>query len=280
VSRLDTFPGNSFPGNRPPAPAARVTPPAHAGDDLRVWDGPQVALAAGLAAAAAAAAGLDDPRRLGVLAASSLLAAAGALSLGHRARAAPAVALVAASQVAVPVLGPGPALYLLAGALLYGVLYVRVLAGRTPFAILAAGAAAACLPLAGWEAAASAVRPTPLLLAAVVFLWVPAHAWSLSLATDRGPGTRGMPLLLAAAGRSRTGAAVFAASCGAVGASLVLAPRLPLLFAAVAVPAGAGLLWTAGALRKRADAASARRVFELSGLYLAALLVALVLASP
>jgi protoheme IX farnesyltransferase len=178
------------------------------------------------------------------------------------------------------VLGPGPALCLLAGALIYGLLYVRFLAARTPFAILAAGAAAACLPLAGWEAAGGPFRATPLLLAAVVFLWVPAHAWSLSLASGRGPETRGMPLLLTTAGRRRTGAAVFAAACGAVAASLVLAPHLPLLFATVAVPAGACLLWTANALRERADAASARRVFDLSGLYLAALLVALVLASP
>ena len=279
VSRIAIPSRNAVPGNHPPPAAAAAATHGHAKRGLDARDGRQVALASGVAIAAAVAAGLDDPAHLGVLAASSCAAAAGAFLLGHRSRAAPGVALVAASLVAVPWLGLGPPLFLLAGALTYALVYARWLAPRTPFAIVVAGAAAACLAPAGWLAGASSLRPTPLLLAAVIFLWVPGHAWSYSLATECVPGTPGVPLLRAAAGPARTAAAVFATTVAVVVASLVLAPGLAWPYAAVAVPAGACLLAAAHALRRRADPGSARRAFELSGLYLSALLGALVLAS-
>src|SRR5262245_40836371 len=101
------------------------------------------------------------------------------------------IVLLTASQLAIPVLGLLTALCLCAGALAY-VAYARHLAPRTPFAILAASAAAGSFALGGWAVVASVVRPTPLLVAAVIFLWVPGYAWSLSLSLDRGAGAHGL----------------------------------------------------------------------------------------
>jgi hypothetical protein len=273
VSRIVTLAGS-----RRPSRAAALAPTAtkrHSPAGL----GRQVALAASVTLAAGIAAGQDDPALLAALGLAALAAAAGSFFLGHGSHPTPGVALVAASQAGALAIGLRPSLYLLAGALTYALLYARRLAARTPFAIVAAGAAAGCFALAGSATAASTMRPSSLLLAAVIFLWVPGHAWSLSLAIECEPGARGAPLLAAVAGRRQTAAAVFAASVGVVVASLALALRLPWPYAAVAVPAGACLLVATHELRRRADAASARRAFDLSGLYLCALSGALVLAS-
>jgi heme O synthase-like polyprenyltransferase len=273
VSRIVTLAGS----RRPPSWAARA--PATARRLPQFEHARHVALATGVTVAAGMAGGQDDPALLAALGLASLTAAAGAFILGHRSHPPLGLALVAASQVAAPAIGLRASLYLLVGALTYALLYARRLAPRTPFAIVAGGAAAGCFALAGWQSAASSLHPTPLLLAALIFLWVPGHAWSLSLAIECEPGARGVPLLPAVAGRRRTAAAVFATSVAVVAASLVLAPRLPWLYAAVALPAGACLLAATLTLRRRSDAVSARRAFDLSALYLSALSAALVLAS-
>ena len=168
---------------------------------------------------------------------------------------------------------------LVAGALTYALLYVRRLAPHTPFAILAAGGAGAMFVLAGWQSVESILAPTPLLLAAVAFLWVPGHVWSSCLAPDRDRGAPKLASLVTLAGPRRAAEAVFATSAATVLASLLLVPRLGWPYAALAVPAGAILL--AGALehRRRADDPTAIRMVELSALYLTLLLAAVALSS-
>jgi protoheme IX farnesyltransferase len=278
VFRVGTLPGQRVPRIAPPL-GSRTSPALDTpGFVLRSARGLPVALATGIAFSSALAAGIDDAARLGALAGSSLAAAAGALLLAHRPPAAPAVALVLVPFAAIPALGVATPLLVVAGALLY-VLYARRLAARTPFAILAAGGAAASFALAGWQAAESVVTPTPLLLAAVAFLWTPGHVWSSSLATDRDRGTQTIASLASLAGAGRAAAAVFATSAATVFASLLLVPRLPWEYAALAVPAGAILLAAALELRRRADPRSAARVVELSALYVVMLLAGLALTA-
>lgn len=176
-------------------------------------------------------------------------------------------------------LGLLPSSYLLAGAATHAVLYRRWAEPRTPFGIVFGGAAGSFAALAGWQTAASTLRPTPLLLAAVIFLWTPSRTWALSIVLACRHRADGLPTLPVVAGVKRTAAAVHANTVGLVVAALALALRLSWPYAAVAVPACACLLGATFALRRRADIASAWRAYRLSGLYLLALLAGLVLSA-
>lgn len=238
---------------------------------------PRVAVAAGIALAAALAAGQRTPERLVVLGLATLAAAACSVA-GRPERPAIGVALIASSLAALPLLGLRPSLYLLAGAVTY-VLYARWLEPRTPFGIVVAGISLGCVALAGWQTTASTFRPTPILVAAVIFLWTPGHVWSRSIAVESDVCAPGPATLVALAGVERTAAAVSASTIGLVAASLVLTPQLAWPYAAVAIPAGVCLLAATVPLRNRADRSATARAHRCSGAYLAALLAGLALST-
>ena len=257
-----------------------------------------------VALAAAVAAGTSDPWTLLVLGAACLAASAGASALNHyvdrdldermkRTRTRPLPAgriepssavwlgggLIAASQLSVLSLGVAPALYLLAGALTYALVYTWWLKPRTPYSIVLGGAAGSFAALAGWQTGASTATPAALLLAAVLFLWTPSHFWSLAIVFERDYRAAGVPMLSAVAGAQRTAGAVAANTAVLVAASLLLGVFVPWPYLAVAAPAGACFLGLTLWLRRSPDTRRAFTVFKLSGLYLLALLVGLVLST-
>jgi heme o synthase len=261
-------------------------------------------LVAGVAVAAALGAGERGATGIAVLGLACLAAAAGASAINHyleRERHAPmdrthnrpqasgrlsrgsalalGVALITVSQSAILVFGPLPALYLLAGVGTYVLLYTWWARTRTPLSLILPGAACSLAALAGWQTAASAFRPAPQALAAVIFLWVPTHCWALSMARERDDGAAGLPMLPVTAGVERTAAAVFATAVGLVATSLVLVPLLAWPYAALAIPAGACFVATTSSFRRDADAASARRTSRMSELYLSVLLTGVVLSA-
>ena len=257
------------------------------------------------ALAAAVAAGGRDLVELAVLALACLAASSGASALNHyydrdldarmartAGRPLPAgrignprvvawlgVGLIAASQISAPVLGVGPALYLLGGAFTYAVVYTAWLKRRTPYSIVIGGAAGSFAALAGWQLAASTWDPAPQLLAAVLFLWTPSHFWSLSIVLERDYRAAGVPALSAVAGAQRTATAIFLNTLVLVAASLLLAPYLGRAYLTVALPAGIGFTVCAYRLMREPVTARAWPTFKLSGLYLLVLLLALVLAA-
>lgn len=262
------------------------------------------ALVVAVAVTAAVAAGVSSLATLFVLALACLAASAGASALNHvferdldarmrRTRNRPLAAgrldpriasglgwgLVGASQASALVLGVGSALYLLAGALTYAVVYTRWLKPRTPYSIVLGGASGSFAALAGWQAGASTATPAALLLAAVLFCWTPSHFWSLAIVLERDYREAGLPMLSARAGARRTAVAVVANTVALVVASLALGAFLPWPYLAVAVPAGAGFLGLTVWLLRRPEAARAFTVFKLSGAYLLALLAGVVLAT-
>jgi protoheme IX farnesyltransferase len=256
-----------------------------------------------VALAAAVAAGTTDPRTLGVLAFGCLAASAGASALNHvldrrfdarmartRARPIPSgrirpgpalvvgVGLIALSQTVAPVLGVATALYLLAGALTYALVYTWWLKPRTPWSIVLGGAAGSFAALAGWATGATTLAAAPLLLALVLFLWTPSHFWSLSIVLERDYREAGLPMLSARAGARKTARAVAVSTAVLVAASLALAPFLAWPYTALAIPAGAAFLALTIVLARRPGTGLAWRTFKLSGLYLLVLLAGLVLA--
>lgn len=255
------------------------------------------------AVAAALAAGQRDPTTLLVLAATALLSSCGASSLNHwldrdldarmartcrrplpGGRLAPSTALelgvglVSLPLLAVPVLGPGAVLYLLAGAATYAGVYTAWLKRCTPFSIVWGGAAGSFAALAGWQTGGSTLHPAPLVLAGVLFLWTPSHFWSFAIARERDYQAAGVPTLVAIAGAKRTAGAVAASAAGLALWSLLLAAFLSWPYLVFALPSGAWFLRRAAQLARDPSPDRAWGVFKLSGVHLIVVLAGLAAA--
>ncbi len=97
-------------------------------------------------------------------------------------------------------LGPAVALHTLVAAVTYVLIYTRLLKRHTPQSVVVGGWTGAAAVLAGWEAAGEPLSITALALAAVVFLWTPAHFWSLALLRLDDYRAAGVPALPVVAG--------------------------------------------------------------------------------
>jgi heme o synthase len=128
------------------------------------------------------------------------------------------------------------ALYTLAGALTYSLLYTLMLKRRTAWNIVVGGLAGSFAVLAGAAAVNPTLGPLPLLLALVLFLWTPPHFWSLAIAGSADYQAAGVPMLPVVVGVPRAARIVHANAVLLVAVSL-----LPVFF-------GAGAVYLAGAL--------------------------------
>jgi len=97
-----------------------------------------------------------------------------------------------------------------AGALLaftiffYVVVYTMWLKRRTPLNIVIGGAAGALPPVIGWVAATGRISIAAVLMFAVIFLWTPAHFWSLALFVRSDYHRAGLPMLTVTHGTAAT----------------------------------------------------------------------------
>jgi heme o synthase len=128
------------------------------------------------------------------------------------------------------------ALYVLAGALTYAVVYTLGLKRRTAWNIVVGGLAGSFAVLAGAAAVNPALGPLPWLLALVLFLWTPPHFWSLAIANSAEYEAAGVPMLPVVVGVPRAARIVHANAVVLVAVSL-----LPMFY-------GAGWVYLAGAL--------------------------------
>ena len=251
------------------------------------------------AVASAVAAGQRSALTLVTLAAAAFLSSCGASSLNHwldrdldarmertrdrplpSGRLAPNVALgLGVALTLLPlagagVLGPGATFYLLAGAVTYAVVYTAWLKRRTPFSVVWGGAAGSFAALAGWQTAAGTLRPAPLILAGVLFLWTPSHFWSFAIAREHD--YRGnVPTLVAIAGRERAARAVAASALGLATWSILLGAFLTWPYLVFAVPSGVWFFALAVRLARDPSAARAWSLFKLSGVHLLVVLAGL-----
>jgi protoheme IX farnesyltransferase len=158
-----------------------------------------------------------------------------------------------------------------------------VLKRSTPLNIVIGGAAGALPPLIGWAAATSSVSDGPIAMFLIIFLWTPPHFWALALCRSGDYERVGVPMLPNVVGPVKTCRQIVGYSVLLVPASLgpLVIPGVGLLYAAVAIAAGAVLLWRALALyRLREGDESARRkaamgLFGFSILYLFILFAAM-----
>ena len=166
----------------------------------------------------------------------------------------------------------------LAGFVGYVGVYTIWLKRRTPHNIVIGGAAGAMPPLVGWAATRGSVSWTAVYLFAIVFYWTPPHFWALSLLMKDEYARVGVPMMPVVRGEHETRRQIVLYTL-----LLYAISQLPFCaggFGGIYLVASVvlGLAFVAGAvhLYRRADRASALRLYLFSLAYLALLFGAMV----
>jgi len=188
------------------------------------------------------------------------------------------VVLAAASLAAFYSVNPLTAALGFTAIVFYSVVYTLVLKPNTRQSTVIGGAAGALPALIGWAAVTGEIGVAGLALAAVIFLWTPAHFYNLALAYKDDYERGGFPLMPVVSGEATTRKHIVYY----LGATLVAAVALSelaglgVLYAATTVVLGGVFLYAAVRLHRERDRAAAMRAFHASNAYLGCLLVAVV----
>ncbi|WP_435124772.1 heme o synthase [Halobaculum sp. D14] len=160
----------------------------------------------------------------------------------------------------------------------YSVVYTVVLKPNTVQNTVIGGAAGALPALIGWAAVTGSVGVGGLALAALIFLWTPAHFYNLALAYKDDYERGGFPMMPVVRGETATRRHIvwyFGATL-AVGAAMVGIGKLDWLYALTGAAVGAVFLWTVVRLHYEQTERAAFRAFHASNAYLGAVLLAVV----
>jgi len=159
------------------------------------------------------------------------------------------------------------------------VVYTLWLKRRTSLNIVVGGVAGSCAVLAGWYAVNTGVSPTPVLLATLVFVWTPAHFWSLALVHRESYRQASVPMLPVFAGPGRTEVYIAVSSGLLLVCSVLIYVTGSFREIYLIGSTLLGILFLASSLRlwRRPGKQSAWFNFKLSGGYLLGLFLVLML---
>ena len=166
-----------------------------------------------------------------------------------------------------------------AGAAYYVLVYTLLLKPRTALSSLPGGLAGVFPALIGWTAAGGGVSGPIVFLCALIAVWSPPHFWALAFALQDDYLASGVPTPPVVLGEAAAARMILAAAAALV--ALTMAPVVAGLYGAayllVAAPAGLAVVLVAADLARRRRRATAYLLYKLSGPYLAAILLAMVL---
>jgi protoheme IX farnesyltransferase len=160
----------------------------------------------------------------------------------------------------------------------YSVVYTLLLKPNTVQNTVIGGAAGALPALIGWAAVTGTVGAGGLVLAAVIFVWTPAHFYNLALAYKDDYERGGFPMMPVVRGETETRKHIL----WYLGGTLVVAGALGLMealggvYVLTSVVLGAVFLWTVVRLHYEQTETAAFRAFHASNAYLGCLLLAVV----
>ena len=165
--------------------------------------------------------------------------------------------------------------------LFYSVVYTLVLKPNTVQNTVIGGAAGALPALIGWAAVTGEIGLGGVGVAAVIFLWTPAHFYNLALAYEDDYERAGFPMLPVVRGQTTTRRHILWYLGATLAAAAVLVGLTPLdtLYAATGAVLGAVFLWAVVRLHYERDESAAFRAFHASNAYLGTLLLAAVVDS-
>ncbi|OLZ41544.1 protoheme IX farnesyltransferase [Natrinema saccharevitans] len=165
----------------------------------------------------------------------------------------------------------------LAAILFYSVVYTLLLKPNTVQNTVIGGAAGALPALIGWAAVTNEIGWPGLALAAVIFLWTPAHFYNLALAYKDDYARGGFPMMPVVRGETETRKQIIYYIAATLVSTIALAwiTDLGALYAGTVVVFGGLFLWAAVRLHFEQTEAAAFRSFHASNAFLGAVLVAI-----
>jgi len=166
----------------------------------------------------------------------------------------------------------------LAGFVGYVGVYTIWLKRRSTQNIVIGGAAGAIPPLVGWAATRGSLSWTAVYLFAIVFYWTPPHFWALSLLMKDEYAKAGIPMLPVVRGEhvTRQQIVLYSLLLYAVAQLPACAGAFSTVYLLVSMVLGLVFIGLAVRLYRRADRASALRLYLYSLAYLALLFSAMV----
>ncbi|WP_161927712.1 heme o synthase [Gordonia crocea] len=152
--------------------------------------------------------------------------------------------------------------------------YTLILKRRTSQNVVWGGAAG-CMPtLVGWAAVTGSLSWQPVVLFLVIFFWTPPHTWALAMRYREDYEAAGVPMLPVVATEEYVTRQMVIYTVATVVTSLVLIPATGVIYAAVAIAAGAWFTQRVWKLYRETRAGKEvvpLKVFLQSNEYLAAL---------
>ncbi len=166
--------------------------------------------------------------------------------------------------------------------LFYVLVYTLVLKRRTAQNVVWGGAAG-CMPVViGWAAVTGTVQWPAAVMFAIIFFWTPPHTWALAMRYKEDYKAAGVPMLPVIATAQEVTRKILMFSWAMVAVSLLLLPAAGLLYAGVAVAAGAWFLAMAHRLHSATRAGAETKpmtLFHLSNTYLSLLFIGIAVDS-
>ena len=161
------------------------------------------------------------------------------------------------------------------------VVYSLLLKRRSPTNIILGGVSGGLPVMFGWSAVTGTVSLLPILLAALVVLWIPGHIWSLAIFTRSDYERAHVPMLPVVTKLSTALRCIVSTVVIMVPFSLwiFLEGSFGLVYLAVAVAFGSAVLYVNFRLFIRPDDKMAYKAFKISSPYLFALFLAMMIDS-
>nr|WP_246782668.1 heme o synthase [Rhodococcus maanshanensis] len=154
----------------------------------------------------------------------------------------------------------------------YVLVYTMVLKRRTWQNVIWGGAAG-CMPvMVGWAAVTGSISWEPIVLFLVIFFWTPPHTWALAMRYKEDYKAAGVPMLPVIATEERVTKQILVYTWLTVLTTLALVPAAGVVYAAIALVAGAWFLLMAHQLYagvRRGEPVKPLRLFLQSNNYLA-----------
>jgi heme o synthase len=171
------------------------------------------------------------------------------------------------------------ALLALTGIIYYAVFYTMLLKHITPQNIVVGGGAGAIPPLVGWAAVTGDLSLLALYLFAIVLLWTPPHTWALMLLIEKDYAKAKIPMMPVAWGNdeARWQSLLYSILLFFITLIPFTIGLTGVLYFVSALALGVWFLYLAWLLWRRADKATARRLYKYSNYYLALLFLAMVI---
>lgn len=164
----------------------------------------------------------------------------------------------------------------------YVLVYTMVLKRRTWQNVIWGGAAG-CMPvMVGWAAVTGSLSWEPVVLFLVIFFWTPPHTWAMAMRYKEDYKAAGVPMLPVIASEERVTKQILVYTWLTVLTTLVLVPAAGVVYAAVALVAGAWFLLMAHQLYagvRRGEPVKPLRLFLQSNNYLAVVCLGLAIDS-